>query len=36
MRNPIGKLERISLRNAWAHEAGEFTLWLAQADNLNL
>lgn len=33
---PLGKLERISPRNAWAHEAGEFTPWLAQADNLTL
>ena len=36
MKAPLGKLERISLRNAWAHEAGEFTPWLAQADNLIL
>lgn len=32
----LGKLERIPLRKAWAHEAGEFTPWLAQADNLTL
>lgn len=36
MKTPLGKLERITLRKAWAHEAGEFTPWLAQADNLNL
>ena len=36
MKNPLGKLERIPLRKAWAHEAGEFTPWLAQPDNLNL
>ena len=36
MKNPLGKLERIPLRKAWAHEAGEFTPWLAQADNLTL
>lgn len=36
MKTPLGKLERIPLRKAWAHEAGEFTPWLAQADNLNL
>jgi hypothetical protein len=36
MKAPLGKLERIPLRKAWAHEAGEFTPWLAQADNLNL
>jgi hypothetical protein len=36
MKTPLGKLERISLRKAWAHEAGEFTPWLVQADNLTL
>lgn len=36
MKAPLGKLERISLRKAWAHEAGEFTPWLAQSDNLTL
>jgi hypothetical protein len=36
MKTILGKLERISLRKAWAHEAGEFTPWLAQADNLIL
>lgn len=36
MKATLGKLERISLRNAWAHEAGEFTPWLAQTDNLIL
>jgi hypothetical protein len=36
MKNPLGKLERIPLRQAWAHEALEFTPWLAQPENLNL
>lgn len=36
MTAPLGKLERIPLRKAWAHEAGEFTPWLAQAENLTL
>lgn len=36
MKTNLGKLERISLRKAWAHEAGEFTPWLAQVDNLIL
>jgi hypothetical protein len=36
MKAPLGKLERIPQRKAWAHEAGEFTPWLAQADNLTL
>ena len=34
MKTPLGKLERIQLRKAWAHEAGEFTSWLAQAESL--
>ena len=36
MKAALGKLERIPLRKAWAHEAGEFTPWLAQAENLQL
>ncbi len=36
MKTLLGKLERIPLRKAWAHEAGEFTPWLAHADNLTL
>lgn len=36
MKPSLGKLERVPLRQAWAHEAGEFTPWLAQADNLLL
>ena len=36
MKAPLGKLERTPLRKAWAQEAGEFTPWLAQADNLTL
>jgi hypothetical protein len=31
----LSKLERVPLREAWKHEAGEFTPWLAQADNLD-
>jgi len=31
MKTPLGQLEPISLRKAWAHEASEFTPWLAQA-----
>lgn len=34
--NNLGKLTRVSLREAWRHESGEFTPWLAQADNLNM
>ena len=36
MKTPLGTLERIPRRKAWAHEAGECTPWLAQADNLAL
>jgi hypothetical protein len=30
----LSKLERVPLREAWKHEAGDFTPWLAQEDNL--
>ena len=32
----LSKLERVPLREAWKHEAGEFTPWLAEADNLDM
>ncbi len=35
MKKNLSKLERASLREAWKHEAGEFTPWLASAENLN-
>lgn len=31
----LSKLERVSLRQAWKHEANDFTPWLAETDNLN-
>lgn len=31
----LSKLERVPLRDYWKHEAGDFTPWLAEADNLN-
>jgi hypothetical protein len=31
----LSKLERVPLREAWKHEAGDFTPWLADADNLD-
>lgn len=34
-RKPLSKLERVPLREAWKHEAGDFTPWLAETDNLN-
>lgn len=32
----LGKLEKVDLRKAWPDEAGEFTPWLAQEDNIKL
>lgn len=34
-KNPLSKLERVPLREAWKHEAGEFTPWLAEPNNLD-
>lgn len=34
-RKPLSKLERVPLREAWMSESGDFTPWLAEADNLN-
>lgn len=35
MKKNLSKLERVPLREAWKHEAGDFTPWLAQAENLD-
>ncbi len=32
---PLSKLERVPLREAWKHEASDFTPWLAEDDNLD-
>jgi hypothetical protein len=32
----LGKLENVGLREAWNHEALDFTNWLAEEDNLSL
>lgn len=32
---PLSKLERVPLREAWKHEAGDFSPWLAEAANLD-
>lgn len=34
MKQPLSKLVRVPLREAWKHEAGDFTPWLAETDNL--
>jgi len=36
MKKPLSKLERVPLREAWKHEAIDFTPWLAEADNLTM
>lgn len=34
MKAILSKLERVPLRDAWKHEAGDFTPWLAESENL--
>ncbi|MEI6761802.1 MAG: DUF4268 domain-containing protein [Betaproteobacteria bacterium] len=35
MKKSLSKLERVPLREAWKHEANDFTPWLSEAENLN-
>ncbi|BFM40151.1 hypothetical protein [Synechocystis sp. LKSZ1] len=30
----LSKLEKVDLREIWKHEALDFTIWLAQAENI--
>jgi hypothetical protein len=36
MAHTLGKLKKIDLRNIWETEAGDFTPWLAQEENIRL
>lgn len=33
---PLGRLQKVDLRDAWSSESSDFTPWLAQEENLNL
>lgn len=35
-KKPLGKLQKVDLRDVWGHEALGFTNWLAQEENLEL
>lgn len=36
MKKPLSTLQRVPLREAWKHEANDFTPWLAESENLNM
>lgn len=36
MNKQLGRLKKVDLRDVWSREAGEFTPWLAQDENLSL
>jgi len=35
-KKPLGRLEKVELREGWSSESAEFTPWLAQEENLSL
>ena len=36
LKQPLGNLELVNLRDVWQHEAHDFTKWLAEEENLTL
>ncbi len=36
MKTPLGKIQKVNLREIWSDEARDFTPWLAQEENLQL
>ncbi|PQO33286.1 DUF4268 domain-containing protein [Blastopirellula marina] len=36
IKHPLGRLEPVQLREAWLSEAGDFTPWLAEEENIQL
>jgi hypothetical protein len=36
LEKPLGRLDRVDLREVWVNEAGDFTPWLAREENIQL